>query len=297
MTISSIGSLSTTTALTVLAQAAANNVQQSQKVEIDQIDGRMQDRLNQEIAALQNTGDSPSITIWQSQLTQLQQQNSALTAAQTQYSNNGDTLSAIQTQLAAMQTAAANGDSTGFDNALSEANIYVGNLTVVTPTPPLQADGVLGLKGAGLGIQDSASYDLSTTAGQTAAETAVNSAQALIGQIFAITTNNVLVAGSVSTNLADQYNTVSATVQQAQQNDQAQISTETQNLTQQTQDQEHLIELALGNTTQLSSVLSSLENPPTTTTSAFDVLSNAVGATASSYTSQGTTPPILSLFA
>jgi hypothetical protein len=299
LTISSLGSnaASTTTALTVLAQAAANNVVQSQKVELDQIDGRMQDKLNQQIAALQNTGDSASTQAWQSQLNQIQQQNSALTTAQAQFSNNSDTLSAIQTQLDALQTAAQNGDSASFDSALSEANTGLDNLIVVNPTPPLQADGVLGLKGAGLGIESSASYDLSTPAGQAAAENDVNNAQSLIAGIFAITTNNVIVAGSVSTSLADQYNTLSATLQQAQQNDQTQIATQTQNLTQQTQDQEHLIELALGNTTQLSSVISTIDNPPAAPTSAFGVLSDAVGATASSYGSQGTTPPILSLFA
>lgn len=295
MSIPSIGS--GTTPLTVLAQTAANAVALSQKVELDQIDGRMNKQLKQKVAALQNTGDTPLIQGRQAQIAQLQKQNTAISQLQAQYSNNSDTLSAIQTQLADLQASAATGDSTNFDKTLAVANDYLDNLIAVSPTAPFQPDGVLGLKGTGFGIGNSASYDLSTPAGQSAAETAVGNAQALINQIFAPTTSNILVAGSLSTVLAGQINSINGALQATEQNDQNEIATKTQTLTQQNSDVEHLIQLALADATQTATQLAQDLNPPAAPKSVFGVLTGAVGATASSYSSTGSTPPILSLFA
>jgi len=296
LTISSLGS-TTTTALTILAQAATNAVGLSQNVELDQIDGRMQDQLNQKIAALQTPPDAATISQTESQLKQLQQQGSTVSKQTSQYTANSNVLSEIQNQLTALQTAAAQGDATSFDNGLAVANTELSNLMAIPPTAPYQPDHVLGLQGSGFGIQSSSTYDLSTPAGQNAAQADIQTALNLVSQASAATTSNELVATSLSTALSGQIGSLDTTLQQDEQTDQMQLAAQTAQLTQQTQDQEHLIELALGNTTQLSTVLSQIENPPQTATSAFDVLSSAVGATASSYTSQGSSPPILSLFA
>ena len=293
------GLTANTNALTVLAQSYSSNAQLTTQEQLDIIDGRLQAQLQNQIAVVQ-AGDAPDNalqTSTQADITRLKKQLSTINTTQAQFSTNSNVLADINSRLAALQTAITAGDSAGFDTALGIANTDVGNLLVVSPTAPFQPDGILGLKGNGLGIKNSASYNLSTPAGQAAAPTDVNNAQALIGQLFPATTNNILVAGDVATALGNQINLQVATFNQLQSASQSQIAAQTASLTQQEQIQEHLIQLNLGNTTLLSDEIGSIANPPPLPSSAFDVLSNAVGATAQTANTalNSSTPAILSL--
>jgi hypothetical protein len=281
-TISSLGtsSTSTMTLMQVLTSAASKAAQSTTDIEVNTIDKQIQNQLNAKIAALQNTPDAAVAAATQDQINNLNSEISTISTASKQYSGNSNLLSDMQTQLATMQTAAQNGDSATFDNALTVANYDLGNLLVIQPNPPFQADQVLGLKGNGLGIGDSASYDLSTPSGQAAAEAAVSSAQSLVQQSLQATSNNELIAGDVTTALTTQLNYLQSTQQQNQQYEQTQIADETSQLTQQAQNQEHVIELSLGNTQLLSNQLNKVETPLDQTSNFFSSLQGAVGETA-----------------
>jgi hypothetical protein len=270
----------TITLMQALANAASKAAQSTTNLEVTNIDKQIQNRLNAKIAALQSTPDTAVANATQDQITTLNTEISQISTASKQYSGNSNVLSDMQTQLAAMQGAVQNGDSATFDNALTVANIDLDNLLVIQPKAPFQADQVLGLKGNGLGIGDSASYDLSTPSGQAAATAAVSATQSLVQQILGVTTNNQLVAGDVTTALTTQLNYLQSTQQQNQQYEQTQISNETSQLTQQAQDQEHLIELSLGNTQLLSSQLNKIETPLDQTSNFYSSLQGAVGETA-----------------
>jgi hypothetical protein len=154
---------------------------------------------------------------------------------------------------------------------------------------------VITLQANGLGISNSATYDLGSPAGQAAAAAAVQSAQTLVNQVFQATGSNQILAGSLNTELSTQTTALNAQLQQMQQSDSAATADQVQRLTQQAQDQEHLIELAIGNTQLLSTALMNAATPPQPASSVMEVLQNAVGATASSVLSKQSTPPILSL--
>lgn len=293
MTVSSIAT--PTTILTYLATAAQNATQLSTQVETDQATSQIEKQLQQKIAALPNTADNTLIQVTQSQLAQVQKQFNNVASLTKQFGTNGNLLTDINNQLNTLHTAAANGDATTFDQALSVIKTDVGNLVVVSSTSTFQPDQVAALKTNGIGIQSSANYDLSTASGQAAASADINAAQEQINSILAITTNNQLVAGSLSTALSSQINSLNSTIQQTQTASDTQVATQTAQLTQLAQNQEHLIQLALGNTTQLSSALASMATIADPPSSVFGVLTDAVGATASSITPQQTSNAILSL--
>lgn len=301
MTSSIISTNTTTTPLTILAQAYTNADQLSEQVENDEATGLIQKQLQQKIAALPNTADDALVQATQADVNRVQTQLNTINAYNTTNSQNGNTLSDLNNQLAALQTAITNQDSAGFDSALSEANIDVGNLTVLSPTAPFQPDQILPLKATGLGIQSSASYDLSTSAGQAAAQTAVNAAQSVVNNVVGLVTSNQLVGGDVSTALTDQLNSLNQTLANTQNTDELQTQAETAKLTQQAQDQEHLIQLSLGNTTQLSTDIANTEADLSATpvTSPFAVLVDSVGETAATATTalNSPSPAILSVLA
>lgn len=301
MTSSILSTSTATTPLTILAQAYTNADQLSEQVENDEATGLIQKQLQQKIAALPNTADDALVQATQADVNRVQTQLNTINAYNTSNSQNGDTLSDLNNQLAALQTAITNQDSAGFDSALSEANIDVGNLTVLSPTAPFQPDQILPLKATGLGIQSSASYDLSTSAGQAAAQTAVNAAQSVVNNVVALVTSNQLVGGDVSTALTDQLNSLNQTLANTQNTDELQTQSETAKLTQQAQDQEHLIQLSLGNTTQLSTDIANTEADLSATpvTSPFAVLVDSVGETAATATTalNSPSPAILSVLA
>jgi len=299
LTTSITGLTTTSNALTTLAQVYSSNAQLTTQEQLDIIDGQLKAQLKTQIAAVQTTDapDNALQTSTQADITRLKKQLSAIDTAQARFSANSTVLSDISTQLAALQTAITAGDSASFDKTLGVANTDLGNLLIISPTAPFQPDRILGLKGTGLGIKNSASYDLSTPAGQAAAATDVGNAQNLINQIFPATTSNILLAGDVATALGTQINSLNATLQQLQNTSQLQVAAETARLTQLEQNQEHLVQLNLGNTTLLSDAIGAAANPPPLPNSPFDVVSQAVGATAATANAalNSGTPAILSL--
>jgi hypothetical protein len=283
--------------LTTLASMYSTNAQLTTPIIVDEVNGKIEQQLKQKIAALPDTADTVMLQVTQNHINQLNKTLSTVTTVGNDSSTNAGILSQMQNQLAALQTAAANGDSSSFDNNLGLLNTELGNLLIVPPTAPFQADQISGLKGAGLGIQSSSYYDLSTANGQAAAASDINNVQTKIGQIFSIVTSNQLVATSLTTSLSDQINSLNTTLQQTQTTDQLNTAAASAKLTQLAQNQEHIIQLALGNTTLLSDALANMATIPDLPTSPFDVLSNAVGATASSITPSDTSSAILSLLA
>lgn len=298
---SSIASSPSYTILSALAQAAQTRAQQSQTVQLAEIDKQIQNRLNVKIAAVQAAPDNAATSVLQDQVTDVSNAKTNLTNLQKQYSSNLTLITDLQTQLANLQTAAQNGDSTAFDGYLSTANTDIADLQIIALNPIFQPDGVSSLKSNGLGIGSSSSYDLSTAAGQTAAATAISAAQAIVNQVSLVTGTNITIAGGQIDALAKQYDNDNSQLQ-AQQSAQSNASqTEITTLTKQAQTQEHLIELALGNSQELAAQLLAQENPPAPPTSVLGVIENAVGQTATSYEQQSkadaSAPAILSLFA
>ena len=295
--------ISSTNVLTVLAKAAQTAAQLSTQVEVDVVNARIQQNLTAKIAAIQSAQDTVELQSEQTQLAQLQQQLTSMNTVSGQIAANGNLLTDIVNQLAAMQTSAANGDSIGFDSALGEANSDLGLLRPITPNALFQPDGVQALAGDGLGINSSASYDLSTPSGQAAAEADVGNAQQLVQQISAIVTSNQLVATTSASALNTAIGGLSQTIQQTQSANQSDLQAKTTQLMQQAQDQEHLIQLALGNSTQLSTALSQMATTPSVASSPFDVLDTsttsvpALSSTSNKIPQSGSTPALLSLLA
>jgi hypothetical protein len=294
---STTSQITTPSLLTILAQAAATATQTANTTELSEIDNQIQNRLNAQIAALQPATDPAVSNVLQSQITALQNQQATITALQPQYGQNVNMLSDLQTRLANLQTDVSTGDSADFDANLAAANTDVGNLVAVDAPAPFQPDQIAGLLGTGLGIGSSASYDLSTPTGQEAAAQAVQNAQNTVGEIFQATGANQLLAGDLTNSLNTQINTLTAQQQQTQQTSTADSEAQVQHLTQLAQNQEHLIELSLGSTSTIANVIQEVDNPPQPITSPFQALQEAVGATPSTYSSQQSTPAILSLLA
>ena len=285
----------TTTVLTVLAEAAANSTQTANTEELSKIDTLIQDRLNNEIAALQPTQDSAVSNALTTQINGLQSEQSSAQKIGAQSGANASILNSLSTQLADLQTYAASGDSSDFDATLAAANVDVADLNVINAPAPYQPDQVPTLKANGLGIGNSASYDLSTPAGQQSAATAISSAQGFVAQITAATTSNQLVASDLTNSLSTQISTLTSVQQQAENSSSADVQNQIAALTEDAQNQEHLIELSLGSTKTIASMVANVENPPQPVTSVFEALQDAVGATPASYSSTQSTPAILSL--
>jgi hypothetical protein len=294
-TTSALASTSTTSALTILAQTTAIAAQTTNNREIKAIDQQIQNTLNAKIATLQQTPDAAVANALQSQITALSAQRTAVSQVASTAGANATILSDLQVQLANLQTAAASGNSAGFDATLSAANTDLLDLTTTSPPAPFQPNGIAGLQGKGLGIGSSASYNLSTPAGQTAAKNDVQAAQTLVGQVFQATTSNQLVADDIETSLSTQINTLTAQQQQQSQADQAATTAQAAHLTQLASNQTHLIELSLGTTSAVANMIAKVDNPPLPYTSVFQALEGAVGATPSSTRQQPAA--ILSLLA
>jgi hypothetical protein len=293
-TIASSGT-TTTTVLTVLAQAAAYSSQSANTAEMAEINKLIQNRLTNQIAALEPSSDSSVINALTSQISGLQAQQSSMEKLEAQYGGNANIFPGLQSLLAELQTYAASGNSSAFDTTLSAANVDVGDLKVIAAPAPFQPDLVTNLKENGLGIGNSASYDLSTETGQQAAEAAVSSAQTFIGKIFSITGSNHLIAGDLVTSLTTQIGSLTSVQQQMESDGDAAAQKQIAALTQNAQNQEHLIELSLGSTQTIASMVSKVDNPPQPVTSVFEALQEAVGATPANYSPTNSAPAILSL--
>ena len=284
-------------ALSVLQQMSATTQSEIQAKEIANIKLLIQQRTNEKVAELQNLPDDSVTTALQAQINTATTQQTKIHTLQTQYGTNANTLASLEKQIVAMQTAAANGDSAGFDAALSLANSYVGNLTVVQPTAPFRADQVLPLRTNGLGISTAETYDLSTPDGQAAAAAAVQAAQSTVGQVQNLTVSNQTLAASLLNTLTQQIDFLNSQLSQIQQTDQTDQQAQIQALMTQAQNQEHVLELAIGNTQLVSNALQAARNLPSAPTSIFGVLINSVGATATSSNAnqQASTNAILSM--
>ena len=296
MTTSSIST--GTSPLTILYEVAQNQASLMQTLQLSQISQDLQNQYNRQVAALQSPVDQVSIDISQSRINGLQAQQKAVSGLETVFGNNGSLLADMTNQLTLMTQAINNSDGASFDNALTALNTDLSDLTPPTWNALFQSDGIAQLKINGIAIQSSATYDLTTPAGQAAATTDVTNTQNLIQGILNVNSSNQTVAASELTALGGQINALQ-TQQQQQQSEASQANAqEIAQLQQNMQNQLHLIELNLGNTGQVASMLNSIINPPQQVTSVFGALTNAVGETgATAETQLGQTPAVLSLFA
>ena len=284
---------STTTALSILASVSAATAQEANTKIIAAVNQDIQNQLNTKLAALQQPADSAVANALQAQINALNTQQGAISTLSKSSVLNAGILSDLQNQLSDLQIDAAGGNSASFDASLSAANTDVSDLTPTTTTPPFQSDQVSSLIQNGLGIGNSASYDLTTPTGQAAAEAAVASAQTSVGQVFTRITSNELVANDAAAALTSQINNLNNQSQQLSAADQTQITNETNQLTQQATDQEHLIELNLGSSSATAQMITAATNPPQPYTSVFQALQ----AAATPNGTQTAAPAILSLLA
>jgi hypothetical protein len=248
--VSSIPTLgtSTTSIMNVLTQAALDNAAAQESYRYQLIQTQLNNQFQKKIAALKASADTSSQDDFlKVQISQESQQKATFNTLQGQYGSNANILADITTQITAMQNAASAGDSATFDGALATANADVSFLTVVQDNPAVQPDGVAQLKTGGLGVQPSSSYDLSTTAGQTAALADLQNAANLINQVYSVTTSNQTIAGSAATALDSKISGQDSTVQNDQLNQTAAVALKTLQLKQQLTTQLHLIELSFAN--------------------------------------------------
>jgi hypothetical protein len=281
------------TLLNALATAYATAAESRTSIEVDIINARIQQQVNQKINALQGPADMVTIQADQATVSQLNDKLKINNQLSDIFSSNSNVFSDLTNQLAALQTAISNGDSQSFDLALQQANNDLGNLVIAPPTAPYQADNLESFKTNGLGIQSSASYDLSTVAGQTAAAADVQNAQSLVIQLSGIQTSNQILAFSVASALTTQINSVNKTITEMQNENSDYISAQTAKLNQQAQIQQNLIQLALGNSTTLSTALQQMSTVAQVASSPFDILGTS--SSSGSTTSNGSNPPVLSL--
>ena len=239
---------STTSIMNVLTQAALDNAAAQESYRYQLIQTQLNNQFQKKIAALKASADTSSQDDFlKVQISQESQQKATFNTLQGQYGSNANILADITTQITAMQNAASAGDSATFDGALATANADVSFLTVVQDNPAVQPDGVAQLKTGGLGVQPSSSYDLSTTAGQTAALADLQNAANLINQVYSVTTSNQTIAGSAATALDSKISGQDSTVQNEQLNQTAALAVKTLQLKQQLTTQLHLIELSFAN--------------------------------------------------
>jgi hypothetical protein len=278
-----------------ISQATSSMTQSQQLAHIAQ---DLQNQLNRQLAALQPQTDQVSVDLSQHRINALQAQQKTISSLETVFGNNGNLLSDMSNQLNLMAQAATNGDGAAFDNALSALNTDLTDLTPADWNPLFQSDGIAPLKTNGINIQSSATYDLTTPAGQAAATADVTAVQNQLQTIIRINGGNQTVAASQITALNGQISALQ-NMQFQQQTAQSQaIAQQTARLQQNMQNQLHLIELSLGQTNQLATALGAALKPPQPVTSVFGALVGSVGQTAAGVEQQlGSNPAILSLFA
>ncbi len=283
------------TVLQSIAQATAAMTQSRQMANISQ---DLQNQLNRQLAAIQPATDQVSINLSQNRINLLQRQQTTISNLETQFGNNGSLLADMTNQLNLMGQAITNNDSNGFDNGLSALSTDLDDITPPAWNPIFQSDGTTQLKNAGITIQSSASYDLSSPSGQAAATADVTALQNTLQTILAVNGANQTVAASQLTALNGQISSLQS-LQYQQQNAASQsVAAQTAQLQQNMQNQLHLIQLNLGKSSQIATALSAALNPRQPVNSVFGALANAVGESASTAETQlGQNPAIMSLFA
>jgi len=277
------------TLLNALATAYSTAAQSRTTIELDIINARIQQQTDKKIAALQGPADTVQITANQTLVSQLNNKFTTNNQFANIFSSNNNVFADLTSQLAALQTAIANGDPQSFDLALLQANNDVGNLVIAPPLAPYQADNLESFKTNGLGIKSSADYDLSTAAGKAAAVADVQNAQSQVIQLSGIQTSNQILAFDIASALTTQINSINKTITEMQNENSDYISAQTDKLNQQAQIQEHLIQLGLGNSTTLGTALQQMTTAANIPTSPFDVVGSG------SSTANSSTPPALSL--
>lgn len=284
--------------LSVLQSIAQSTAQVTQSQQLANISQDLQNQLNRQLAALQQPTDQVSIDLSQNRINALQAQQKTVSSLETQFGTNGNLLADMSNQLNLMAQAVTNSDGTAFDNALSALNTDLDDLTPPAWNVLFQSDGIAQLKTNGINIQSSATYDLTTPAGQAAATADVTAVQNQLQTIINLNGGNQTVAASQITALNGQISALQNMQLQQQQAQSQAIAQQTALLQQNMQNQLHLIQLNLGNSSQLSTALSAALNPPQPVNSVFGALVNSVGQTASNAETQlGSNPAILSLFA
>jgi hypothetical protein len=283
------------TVLQSIAQATASMTQSQQLANIAQ---DLQNQLNRQLAAIQPATDQVSIDLSQNRINGLQAQQKTISGLETQFGNNGSLLADMTNQLNLMSQAVTNSDGNSFDNALSALSTDLDDVTPPAWNPIFQSDGTTQLKNAGITIQSSATYDLSSPSGQAAATADVTALQNTLQTIIAVNGANQTVAASQLTALNGQINSLQSLQYQQQTAASQAVAQQTAQLQQNMQNQLHLIQLNLGKSSQLATALSAALNPPQPINSVFGALMNSVGQTASNAETQlGQNPAILSLFA
>lgn len=244
----------------VLTQTTLNIQTEQSQTRLQLVQNQLNAQFQQKIAAAQaNNTDSAQESFLQVQISGLGAQKAAFSQLQTQYGTNANILADVTLQLNTASTAATNGDSAGFDSAIQNANADIANLTAVQLNPAFQVDGVATLKTNGIGIQSSAAYGLSTQAGQQAAIAAITSTQTQIAQVTQVTTDNQTLAGSETTALSSQVESLTNTLQNDQFSQSVQLAATTLQLKTQLNTQLRLIEFNLGNTQSVSTTLQNQE--------------------------------------
>ncbi len=239
---------STTSIMNVLTQAALTQAASQESYRFNLVQNLLNAQFQKKIAALQASNDtSAKDNFLKVEISQLAQQKATYSTLQKQYGQNANILSDITNQIIAMQNAASAGDSATFDGALATANADVTYLTVVQNNGTMQPDGVAQLQTSGLGVQSSASYDLSTPDGQAAALADLQNASTLVNQVYAATSGNQTVAGSQASALGSQSDTLNSTLENDQFNNAANVTVQTLKLKTQLQTQVHLIQLNFAN--------------------------------------------------
>jgi len=243
-----------------LANAAALGAQNAAQFRLKLIGQQITAQLNKKIAQLKEQSQDPTIPLLQQQAATLNQQKTAYDQALTQIGNNGTTLGDLSIQLANLANAAAQGDAATFDQTLSAANTDVSILQPVPPLAGLLPDGVNSLLSNGLGIQSSATYNLSTPTGQAQASADIQAAQSFIQQIASTNTTNQEIGSSISQSFQGQLSAISDQISNKQISGLTAAATQVDKLNQQAKTEFHLIELQFGNVGQTGSILSNAQN-------------------------------------
>jgi hypothetical protein len=249
----------------LLTSTLTTSAQNQNQLTLNAINNTLTTRLNNQIAQIQSqSSDTTTVELLQNQLTAAQTQNTAFSTGASQWLTNESFLNDINSQLTTLNTAAANGDATTFDSALAAAQSDIADLTVVNFVPGTEPDGVANLKYDGLGVQSSATYDLSTASGQAQAATDIANAKTLVSQILTTTTQNQEIATSQSDGLTDDINNLTLQLSQISTNQNTTVQAQITQLQQQEQEQYHVIELALSGTSNANSVLTTAASNLTT---------------------------------
>ena len=159
----------TTSLINTLANVATASAQSFVQFRLKLIGQQITAQLNKKIDQLKEQAQDPAIPLLQQQEAALNSQKTGYDQAVTQIGANGTTLGDLSIQLSNLANAAAQGNSTTFDQALGSANTDLGILQIIPALAGFLPDGVNSLKTNGLGIKSSATYNLSTTAGRAQA--------------------------------------------------------------------------------------------------------------------------------